>query len=173
MKPACLLLLLLPALQLTAQKKLKVETGKSGDTTWSTKYEKIYVSPGGKNAVGEILKSAVYKSKNGFLLALSIQTGRTSIMTIDEGAAAIIELEDGNLITLTSINMQESRRAASDYGCFISSFYRLSGPALRQLRINPIKSIVINSSAGKLIYKLKEKQADSISDQLGKFEPVN
>lgn len=153
-----------------AQKKLKMDIDKeTGDTTYSTSDKKIYTKPGSKNAIYDYLKTSVYKSKNGFLLTLSIQTGRTSVFTIDDGSATTIQLLDGNTVTLYSINNQRSKITRTAYGCFIFAFYRLEPSAIRKLKASGISTIRVQSSIGPLDYEIKEKQSGELGEQLEKF----
>ncbi len=86
-------ILLLLAFDANAQKKLKYDIIKETVTPYSVHQKKIYTKAGTKPAIGEYLKTTVYRSKNGFSLCFSIQTGRTNIFTISKSTAATIQLK--------------------------------------------------------------------------------
>lgn len=153
-----------------AQKKLKYDIIKeTGDTLFRSSEEKIYTKAGTKPAIGEYLKSTIYKSSNGYSLCFSIQTGRTNIFTIAKNSAATILLDDGNTVTLTSRSFNQSKNSVMGYGCYMFAFYDLPHAARQQLRSSTIKTITLQASIGEMYYEIKEKFGDTISEQIAKF----
>ncbi|MEO5564779.1 MAG: hypothetical protein ABIR18_15135 [Chitinophagaceae bacterium] len=152
-----------------AQKKLKYDIIKeSGDTLFHTSEDRLYVQAGTRS-VGEELKSTIYKSNGTMRISFYIQTGRTSIFSIQGGASAEIKLQDGSTVTLYSRGDHDSRTTKRDYGCFLYAYYGLDRKAIQQLKSTPVNSIRIRSSAGNMNYEIKDKFSDVIADQLGKF----
>ncbi len=149
-----------------AQRKLKMEVYDSGDTMWSTKEKKIYVSPGSRNAVAEMLKTTAHRTSKGYMLSFYIQTGRTSVFTIEAGAGVELILANGETVRLATRTSSQSRRLVSGYGCFAYAFYSLPPDALRSLQASPVKRIMIMASMGVMEYELKEKQAKMMMEQL-------
>lgn len=93
----------LPALQATAQKKLKYDISKTtGDTSYHTPEDRLYVKAGSKGSIADQIKSSVYRRGNAFMICFSIETGRTSVLSIEEGDAAGITLQDGTTISLNN-----------------------------------------------------------------------
>jgi hypothetical protein len=155
------------SISVSAQKKLKFVIGENtGDTLWSTSDQKIYTKPGSPRSVGEYLKTTLYRKNSVYLLGLEIQTGRTSVFTIADGAAANIRLLDGNTVTLYSTGDHSSKVSKLDYGCFIFTFYKISSSDFRQLQSSPVSSIRVNASLGNMDYEIKEKFSNSIKEQL-------
>jgi hypothetical protein len=165
-----LILLTLPltiCLYTNAQKKLKTDIIKeTGDTLWSTSEQKIYTAPGGPKAVGDYLKTALYKNKAGYSLGLEIQTGRTNTFTIPRGAAIDLELTDGNTVTLQSNSNNSSRISRLNYGCYIFAFYRIDAAAFKQIRSSPVKMISVHASIGNMDYQIKDKFSNTLQEQL-------
>lgn len=170
MKLFLLLLSLIISLVNHGQDKLKMEVTANGDTLYSTGDKKIYTAPGPRNALGETVKSEVYKSAAGISLSLYIQTGRTSVFTVSRDDAAEITFKDGSMLRLYPNSNSSSRRSSLSYGCWIFVFYRLDRSALEQLRSQDIASITVSASLGKMVYELKDKQADEIRNQVLRFE---
>ena len=170
MKTLLLLLILLSSAVSHGQGKVKRDITSKGDTLYSTPEKKIYTMPGAKNAIGEIVKSSIYKSKGSFSLCLTIQTGRTSVFTISEGDGAEIYFNDGSLLMLSASGDYNSRRSALDYGCHLFVFYNLSDKALAKLRSQDVEKIHVFASLGKMVYDIKDKQSDMIRKQSLSFE---
>lgn len=162
-------LLLLLGLGMTVfcygQDKLKMEVTKSGDTLYSTSDKKIYTSPGSKDASGELLKSSFYRSSSRYMLYLQIETGRTSVFTISSEEPAEILFADGSTLSLYSRSSNNSHRKVSNYGGYIFVFYTVGNQELSKLQATDIKTIVVTTSAGKMTYDLKEKNAAVIRMQ--------
>lgn len=165
--PVILLLLVYNA---NAQKKLKYDIIKeTGDTLFRTSEEKIYIKSGTKPAIAEYLKTTVYRSKNGFSLCFSIQTGRTNIFTISKSTAATIQLEDGTSVTIYSKSFNQSKNSVMGYGCYMFAFYDLPYAARQQLRSSNVKTITLQASLGEMYYEIKEKFGDTIAQQISSF----
>ena len=169
MKFLVLSLYLFAAVFSYGQGKLKMEITKAGDTLYSTGDKKIYSSPGAKNSIAEVLKSTLYQSGGGFMLCLQIETGRTSVFTISSDEPVEISFTDGSMLALYSGTNSNSRRSNLNYGCYAFVFYTVSSQALSRLQSADIKTLVVNSSAGKITYELKEKNADVIRTQAAAF----
>lgn len=173
MKSFLLLFCLVSSMIGRSQFKIKTEVTSSGDTLYSTPDKKLYAAPGPKNAIGEIVKSRVYKSGTGFSLSLQIETGRTSVFTIGPDDAAELFLSDGSTVTLRPNGDNSSHRSAIDYGCWVFVFYRLNGEALRKLRSQDVQKITVSASLGKMTYAIRDKQADLIRKQVTSFDGDN
>jgi hypothetical protein len=155
----------------TAQKGLKIEVNKSsGDTTYSTSEQKIYVKAGSKNAAAEMLKTTIYKTGRRYLLSFYVQTGRTSVFSISQGDEAEITLEDGSKVVLSCIGDRESRSMISYYGSYLFPTYNLDKNSTDALSSSPISSIRIRASMGWMNYTLKPRDADKVMEQLKKFQ---
>jgi hypothetical protein len=153
-----------------AQKKLKYDIIKeTGDTLFRTSDEKIYTKANTKPAIGEYLKTTVYKSKNGYSLCFSIQTGRTNIFTIAKNTAATIVLENGSTVTLYNKTFNQSKNSVMGYGCYMFAFYDLPYGSLQQLRSSNIKTITLQASIGEMYYDIKEKFGDTVAQQIASF----
>lgn len=170
MKFLLLLFGLLCGVAAAGQGKLKTEVTAAGDTLLSTGEKKLYTAPGARNAVGEIVKSTVYKSRNGFSLCLYTQTGRTSVFTVGRGDAAEILFKDGSSVRLFPSADSESQRSSLDYGCWIYVFYRLTPEAVNGLRVQGVEKITVSASLGTMTYVIKNKQSDVIREQLAGFD---
>ncbi|HTD92225.1 MAG TPA: hypothetical protein VK644_00365 [Chitinophagaceae bacterium] len=165
-----LLLILATSISAPAQKKLKHSIDKNtGDTTFYTGEDRLYTQAGATKSIGEILKSSVYKSRNGFMLSLFIQTGRTSVFSLEQGDPAELRLEDGTIIPLRNLTDNSSRVSSMGYGCFSYAYYRLLSDDVERLKSSPVTFIRIHTSGGNMDYSLKEKFGDVIGEQLGKF----
>jgi hypothetical protein len=149
------------------QDKLKMEVTKAGDTLYSTSDKKIYTAPGSKNASGEILKSSFYKSASRYMLCLQIETGRTSVFTVSSEEPAEILFTDGSTLSLYSRSSNNSHRKVSNYGGYIFVFYTVGGQDLSKLQATDIKTILVTTSAGKMTYDIKDKNAGVIRSQAG------
>ena len=103
------------------------------------------------------------------MLCLQVETGRTSVFTISSDEPAEIYFTDGSRLALYSRTTSNSRRSTLNYGCYAFVFYTVSGEALNRLQSNDIKTIVVSSSAGKMTYDIKEKNADAIRKQAAVF----
>ena len=152
------------------QQKLKMEITKAGDTLYSTDDKKIYTAPGSKNAGGEILKSSFYRSASRYMLCLYIETGRTSVFTISSEEPAEILFTDGSTMSLYSRSSNNSRRKVSDYGGYMFVYYTVGSQQLSKLQATDIKTIVVTTSAGKMTYDLKDKNAGVIRMQAGAID---
>lgn len=162
---------LLLTIGLSAQKRLKMDIIKSsGDTMYSTSERRIYVQAGRTPAIGEYLKTTVYRTNGNFSLCFSIQTGRTNIFSIGDGAAAEIALKDGNKVLLYSRGDNRSKSSSLGYGCFMFAFYGLPSSAIRQLKASGMISIRIHASLGPMDYDIKDKFSDDLLEQLAKFD---
>lgn len=164
------LLCLLANTTVCGQGKIKMEITAAGDTLYSTGDKKIYAAPGARNAIGEMVKSTVYKSGNGFSLCLQIETGRTGVFTIGRNDAAEMTLADGSTLTLYPKTNNASHRSALNYGCYIFVFYALNGEALSGLRSQNLKKILVATSFGRMEYEIKDKQADAVRKQVASFD---
>jgi hypothetical protein len=154
-----------------AQKKLKYDIIKeTGDTLFRSSEEKIYTKAGTRPAIGEYLKSTVYKSSNGFSLCFSVQTGRTNIFTISKNSAAAILLDDGTTVTLYSKSLNQSKTSVMGYGCYMFVFYDLPYAARQQLKSLNVKSITLQASIGEMYYEIKDKFGGTIAEQIGDFK---
>jgi hypothetical protein len=163
-------ILLLLAFDANAQKKLKYDIIKeTGDTLFRSSEERIYTKAGTKPAIGEYLKTTVYKSKNGFSLCFSIQTGRTNIFTISKSTAATIQLEDGTAVTVYSKTFNQSKNSVMGYGCYMFAFYDLPYAARQKLQSSNIKTITLQASVGEMYYEIKGKFGDTIAQQISAF----
>jgi len=163
--------LFLWVMSVSAQKKLKYDIIKStGDTLFRTSEKRLYTHAGGSKALGEILESTVYKSKNGISLAIDIQTGRTNTFTIKEGSRIQLKQKNGESVSLYANSYNSSRNSLLGYGCTMLVFYRVSKKDITQLKSSPIDFIVIQSSTGDMDYQLKEKAGDIIPEQLTRIE---
>ena len=172
MKYLLCLLLLASFIDSNSQKGLKTEISKNtGDTIFSTPEHRLYIAPGGKNAVSEYLKSTIYRVNGNYKICFSIQTGRTNIFSIGENDEAVITLEDGKKIVLRSVGDHRSHKSVLDYGCYLFAWYFLPASALQQLKQSSVSSVKINASLGPMDYPLKGKFAKVIADQLARFEP--
>ena len=155
----------------TAQKGLKMEINKStGDTTYNTSEQNIYVKAGSRNAAAEMLKTSVYKTGNRYFLSFYVQTGRTSVFSISRGDEAEITLEDGSKIILNCMGDRESRSMISYYGSYLFPTYPMDKNSREKLAGSPVSSIRIRASVGWMNYTLKSRDGDKIMDQLKKFE---
>lgn len=153
-----------------AQKKLKYDIIKeTGDTLFRSSEEKIYTKAGTRPAIGEYLKTTVYKSSTGYRLCFSIQTGRTNIFTISKGAAATILLEDGTSVILSSRSFNQSKNSVMGYGCYMFAFYELPYTARQQLQSSNVKTITLQASIGEMYYEIKGKFGDAIGEQIAQF----
>ena len=166
-----LLLLVFSAIliNVSAQKKLKMEVDKqSGDTSYSTNEEKIYVKPGSKS-LAEMLKTIIYKNKNGFMLGFYIQTGRTNVFTISKGSELQISLGEDRNLFLSSLITNESNASGITYGGRTYAYYRLTESQVQQLKSSPVSNIRIHTSFGYMDYVISEKFSTVISKQLERF----
>ncbi len=170
MKTLLLLLAFLNSVASYGQGKIKRDITSKGDTLYSTPEKKLYTIPGAKNAIGEIVKSSIYKSNGNFSLCLTIQTGRTSVFTISEDDVAEIYLDDGSVLALRAAGDYKSRRSALDYGCYLFAFYNLDSKAVDKLRSQDVEKIHVFASPGKMIYDIKDKQSGIIRTQSLSFE---
>jgi hypothetical protein len=165
-----LLLIVTTSIAAPAQKKLKHLIDKNtGDTTFYTAEERLYTQSGATKSIAEMLKSSVYKGRNGFMLSIFIQTGRTSVFSLEQGDPAELRLEDGTVIPLRNLTDNTSRVSAMGYGCFTYAYYKLLGEDVQSLKASPVKFIRIHTSGGNMDYSLKEKFGDVIREQLLKF----
>lgn len=165
------ILLLFASLSGSAQKKLKYDVIKStGDTLFRTSEKRLYTQAGRSKAIGEILESTAYKSKNGISLAFSIQTGRTNNFSIKEGSRLELKQKNGESVSLHTYSYNSSRTSLMGYGCTMTVFYRLSKKDIAALKSSPIDFIVIQCSSGDMDYQLKEKAGDIIPEQLTRIE---
>ena len=165
MKYLLLLLCLCITVFSYGQDKIKMEVTKAGDTLYSTNDKKIYASPGSGNASGEMLKSSFYRSSSRYMLSLQVETGRTSVFTISSEEPAEILFMDGSTLSLYSRSSNNSRRKVSDYGCYMFVFYTVGRQELSKLQSTDIRTIEVTTSAGKMTYDLKDKNAGVIRMQ--------
>ena len=174
------LLILLVLLQTTAfaQRKLKYTISKeTGDTLFYTNDERLYIAAGdiygtGSNkrtTVGDYLKSSVLKYPNGFVLELSIQTGRSNSFSIYIGQIAKLQMKDGAVINLPSRANYTTKKSSMGYGSWVFAFYTLSAAALQTIKNGIIADIRVQSSMGSFDFLLKEKAGTIIAEQLKKF----
>ena len=157
-------------LSLAAQKKLKMTVSASSDTVYSTSEQRLYVRPSSKLSISEHLKSTMYRSRRGFMLGFSIQTGRTNLFTISAGSIAEIRLSDGEKVFLETLGSRESKGSVLGYGSFTFTSYTLNRDQLEKLKNADVKSIRINTSAGNFDYEIKDKFASVIGDQVRRIE---
>lgn len=156
--------------QLLNAQKLKQDLDSNGDTLYYTKEVKIFNQPGGQRAVGEYLKTSIYKSNGNYRLCLSIQTGRTNVFQIDQGSSAVLRLAGGEQITLTSLSSRSARNSSLNYGSFIFAFYRLSAADIRLLKSANLESVRVQASMGPMEYAIKGKFGDTLKEQLNQFD---
>ena len=165
-----LLICMLVTGKMNAQKKLKFDVDKTtGDTTWRTSEERLYVKAGAKGSIAEYIKSTVYKKDNFFMLGFEIQTGRTSVFSIERDQSATITLQNGEEIVVNSLQNQSSKASHMGYGSFIFAFYELTSNDIKLLKSSPVSSIRVHSSTGNMDYEIKEKFSEIIKDQVLKF----
>jgi hypothetical protein len=153
----------------SAQKKLKMDVTKNGDTLYSTSEERLYVKAGATKSRGEHLKCSIYKTGQKYRLYFFVETGRTSVFTIGAGAAAEITLSDGQVVTVYSVSSSQSKVSAIAYGAWLYVSYELDRNSRQLLKDSKVTAIRINASMGPMDYEIKDKFSEVIGEQLEKF----
>jgi hypothetical protein len=153
-----------------SQKKLRYDIIKeSGDTLFRSPEQRLYTKAGRSGAVGELLSSTVYKSSKGFMIAFSIQTGRTNTFSVSKDSPVELRLQDGTTVKLYTLLDHNSRQSLLGYGGSMTVFYELPPLQLGKLRAGQVTYIRILSSTGNMDYDLKEKAGTIIAEQIAKF----
>jgi hypothetical protein len=164
-----LMFCLLITFMASAQKKLKMDVTKNGDTIYSTQEERLYVKAGATKSRGEHLKCSIYKTNQKYRLYFFVETGRTSVFTIGSGAAAEITLSDGTVVTIYSVSNAQSKVSAIAYGAWLYCSYELDRNSRQLLKDSKVTAIRINASMGPMDYEIKDKFSEVIGEQLEKF----
>lgn len=141
----------------------------TGDTTRFIKSEKIFGKPSFSGTVGEQLHVATIRGKNGVFLAFTIQTGKTSIFSVDQGDKAFIRLADGSVITMEAIGNETSKYTEVSYGSHGMAFYKPSDQDIIKLKTSSVAVIRFETSRGNYDYDIKDKFSQVIGDHLKKL----
>src|SRR5689334_9626052 len=105
------------------KKEIKIDRI-TGDTVAITKWEKLFGKPSLSGTAGEQLNFSCIEDKNGIMLVFSVQTGKTSIFSIDENDKLYIKTEDNNVLTLSALTDNVSNYIRSSYGSTAKAFYK-------------------------------------------------
>lgn len=159
--------LLFLTINLTAQKLEKPNIDKiSGDTIWRTSSEKIFAKVSFSGTVGEQLYVSAVKVKDTYFLFFSIQTGKISIFSIDEGQKIYIKLKNDNLVTLTNIKSKVSKYSNESYGSNSTGYYQITNEEMDKLISENVQFIRIEYSAGTFEYDIKDKFSEKIKNDV-------
>ncbi len=155
--------LLLMTFKLSAQKLQKPQVDKiSGDTTWLTSSEKIFAKASFSGTVGEQLYVSSGKVNNTYILLFSIQTGKTSIFSMEEGQIIYIKLKSGTVVTLTNIKNNLSKYSSVSYGSNSNCYYQITNEDIDKLSSSNLQFIRLEYSGGTFEYDIKDKFSEEI-----------
>lgn len=148
---------------LAAQKLEKPQVDKiSVNTTWITSSEKIYAKPSFSGTVGEQVYISAAKVKDIYLLFFSIQTGKTSIFSVEEGQKVYIKLENGTVVTLTNIKSNVSKYNSISYGSNSNCYYQITTEDMDKLTSSNVQFIRLEYSGGTFEYNIKGKFSEKM-----------
>lgn len=155
--------LLLLTLNLFSQKLKSPLVDKiSGDTTWITSSEKLFAKASFSGTVGEQLYVSVGKTKDIYLLFFSVQTGKSSVFSVEEGQKVYIKLKNDTVVTLVNIQNTVSKSNAISYGSNSNSYYQITNHDIEKFSSSNVQFIRIEHSDGIFEYDIKEKFSEAI-----------
>ncbi len=142
----------------------------TGDTTIISDFEKLYNKASFSGTVGEQLKVAVSKDKEGFKLGLWIQTGKS--LSFEVGGSLQMKMENGDVLEIAPLGTGANEISPNFNGGTTISLFRLTSEQFDKLR--GIKVAFIRISAGDVVldYDIKEKFQNVIikcAAQISKF----
>lgn len=159
--------MLIFSLMLCAQKVHTKVDKFTGDTTYYTKPEMIYSKPSFTGTVGEQLRFTVVKFQQKTSIIFYLQTGKTSLFSINSNDDCSIKLEDGNVINLKIINDDVSDFApGSSRGSSGKIMLDLSDEDISKLKASSISAVRINTSSKRFDYDIKSKNKNDIQKAL-------
>ena len=178
MKRSILILTFLFPFIVSAQKLLKPNIDKiSGDTTWLTSKEKLYLHGNYLTGQGEGVLCWVEKSKGIKVLGLNPQTvNQRDVFSIPKGQKAYLKLGDNTTITLNSLTSDIGNSHVGIAGDYVISggsaigFYVLTDEAVQKIKANPVVFVRIETSTGNFDCDIKSKNAELIKKQLELIE---
>jgi hypothetical protein len=174
MKNILLVVLAFLSLTVSAQKLLKPEVDRiTGDTTWSTSKNKIYLNGNYLAQQGEAVECFVSKTVKAIVLTLIPQTlNENSSFTINEGQKAYLKLKDNSLVTLTcQFNLNSQTRRSNVDGTRYSNGilkvpYLISAENIAKIMSADLIFLRIETSNGNFDCDIKSKFAQVIKKQV-------
>lgn len=151
--------------------KVQINVDKiTGDSIVHTSPQKIYSKPTFTGTVGEQLRVSAAKSKMGFSLVFAIQTGKTSLFSIDENSKCSIKLESGKVIELRAATDIMSKYTGT-YGARGSAMFFVDAETIEELTAENVSVIRIQTSRGNFDYDISgKKNVAVISEHLKKIK---
>ena len=158
----------------SAQKLLKPVVDQiTGETTWSTTKEKLYLDGNFLTQQGEAVECMVTKTGKQVALILIPQTlNEQSAFTISQGEKAYLKLKDNSIITLTSQNYLTSDTSSGVAGSTTYSNgilripYIITDADIRKIESSELVFLRIETSIGNFDCYIKPKFAHVISKQV-------
>ena len=174
MKKTLLIAIILLPFTVSAQKLLKPEIDRiTGDTTFSTSKEKLYLHGNYLTQQGEAVECLVMKTGRSISLILIPQTlNEKSFFTVVQGQKAYLKLKDNSLVTLTARASRVSDADVNEAGGTVYSNGILKVPyALMSDDISKIKSsdlvfLRIETSIGNFDCDIKPKFSGVIMKEI-------
>jgi hypothetical protein len=152
------LFLLSLVFSISAQKMQTPKVDKlTGDTVWQTTTEKLFSKPSFSGTVGEQLYVSAAKIKSIYILSFSIQTGKTSYFSVDEGQKIYLKLKNDTTLTLVNNTNSTSAYAAISYGSNTHCNYPISTEVINKLVMSDVQFVRLEYSDGKFHYDIKDK----------------
>lgn len=168
MKKLLLTIIVLMPLALFAQKLTKPVVDKlTGDTTWSTSKEKLYLHGNYLTGQAEGIVCWVSSFKRSKSLILNLQTtNQRNYPTMNSGSKAYFKMADNSTVTLTC--------SANDYGISGSNvvvsgsafgLYDISAEDIAKLSAGKLTFIRVETTAGSFDCDIKPKNAEMFKNQ--------
>lgn len=159
-----------------SQKLLKPDIDKlSGDTTWRTNEEAVFVKETLIEASRTVTMQAV-KAGNTYMVYISVTEPQSANWySISAGSKAFLKLADKSIITLKAAEDNLTQPVGSytrTYGSVNEGtktivLYQISKDDLQTLSATPIEFIRLESSKGNLDYDIKPKFAVKVEKNFG------
>ena len=162
----------------SAQKLLKPKVDKiSGDTTWATSKEKLFMHGNYLTGQGEAVLSVVEKIKAGkeeaIVLILNVQTvNQRTVYSISKGQKAYLKLSDNSTVTIKSATYDIGNPQAGIAGDFVITsgstvgVYDLLKEDIEKIKANDITFLRVETSSGNFDCDLKPKNSEMLKKQI-------
>ncbi|MES2269100.1 MAG: hypothetical protein V4520_20215 [Bacteroidota bacterium] len=168
MKNSLLILILLLPFVVSAQKLTKPAVDKlTGDTTWSTSKEKLYLHGNYLTGQAEAVVCWVRSLKGVKSLVLNLQTtNQKNFPSMDNGRKAYFKFADNSTVTLTcsandySVSGSAVAISGSTYGV-----YDVSPEDLAKLSAGTLTFLRVETTAGNFDCDIKPKNAEMFKKQ--------
>jgi hypothetical protein len=152
----------------SAQKLLKPVVDKlTGDTTWSTSKEKLYLHGNYLTGQGEAVVCWIWSYKGSKSLVLNLQTtNKENFPTMTAGGKAYFKLADNSTVTLTC-SANDYRISGSNVAVAGSAFgmYDITPEDIAKLSTGTLTFLRVETTAGNFDCDIKSKNAEMFKKQ--------